>query len=96
MASSVRDLRVLLDGFVAGAPFMTFWKAFMEHMEEFEPESELSIAGQRAYDDLYEIVYLGAANPVSAAARSDGIIPEGELRERISQVRLETADRRMS
>jgi hypothetical protein len=95
VASTLGDLRVLLDDFVAGAPFMPFWSAFMEHMDGFEPERELSSAGQQAYDDLYELVYMGAANPVSAADRADGIIPEDELRERIRLIRLEPADGRM-
>ncbi|MDB4906225.1 MAG: hypothetical protein JWO05_1009 [Gemmatimonadetes bacterium] len=67
----------------------------MDLLDEFEPERELSSAGQQAYDDLCDLVYMGAANPVSAAERADGIIPEDELRKRISQIRLETANGRM-
>ena len=95
VASTLRDLRLLLDDFVGGAPFRAFWNTFMEHMETFAPEAELSPAGQRAYDDLYELVYMGAADPVSPDERADGIIGEGELRERLRHVRLETADGRM-
>jgi len=95
VASSVRELRRLLDDFVDGAPFLAFWNSFMEHMEEFEPEAELSPAGQAAYDALYDLVYMGAEDPVSAAERADGVIGEDELRERLRHVRLETAGGRV-
>ena len=95
MASSLRDLRLLLDDFIAGAPFWPFWNSFMEHMEAFVPEDFLSPAGQRTYDEVYELVYMGAPDPVSAAARDDGVVGEGELRERLRRVRLETIDGRL-
>ena len=95
MGSSLNDLRLLLDDFVDGAPFWPFWNAFMDHLEDFEPERALSPAGQRAYDELYDLVYMGAPDPVSAADRADGVIGERELRERLRHVRLEAADGRL-
>jgi hypothetical protein len=95
MGSSLPDLQRLLDDFVAGAPFWPFWNAFMEHMESFEPERVLSPVGQRAYDELYELVYMGAPDPVAAADRADGVVGEAELRERIKQFRLQATDERM-
>lgn len=96
MASSVRELRRLLDDFVDGAPFLAFWNAFMEHMEEFEPEAELSPAGQAAYDALYALVYGAVEDPVSATERAEGVVGADALRERIRDVRLETAAGRMA
>lgn len=92
MTSTLADLRLLLDDFVAGAPLWPFWNAFMEHMERFEPERALSPAGQRTYDELYELVYASVPDPVSAADRADGIIGEAELRERVGRILLEAAD----
>ena len=64
----------------------------MEHLEAFDPEHELSPAGQRAYDDMYELVYMGAPDPVAQEDRAVGVIGAAELRERLRRVRLEAAD----
>jgi hypothetical protein len=94
MGSSVADLQRLLDDFLDGAPFWPFWNAFMEHLEGFEPERKLSPAGQRAYDELYDLVYMGAPDPVPAGDRAVGVIGEAELRERLRGIRLEGSDER--
>ena len=95
MGSTLADLQRLLDDFVGGAAFWPFWNAFMEHMEGFEPERVLSPAGQQAYDEIYELVYMGAPDPVPAADHADGVIGEAELRERLKQLRLEAAGERV-
>lgn len=95
MNSSTFELRQLLDDFVSGAPFWPFWNAFMEFNETFEPERVLSPAGQQAYEELHELIYMGAPDPVSARDRADGVIGAAELRVRLRQVRLETADGRV-
>ncbi|HEX5830899.1 MAG TPA: hypothetical protein VFY16_07970 [Gemmatimonadaceae bacterium] len=95
MSSSTSDLRQLLDDFVAGAPFWPFWNAFMEFNETFEPERVLSPAGQQAYDHLYELIYMGVPDPVSARDEALGVIGAAELRVRLGQIRLETADGRV-
>jgi hypothetical protein len=94
MPSTVHELRLLLDDFADGAPVMAFWNAFMEHMETFVPEEQLSPAGREEYARLCALVYQGAADPVSPAARAAGAVGEGELRERLRGVRLETPDGR--
>ena len=92
MHSSLRALRLLLDDFVAGAPFWPFWNAFMEHLETFRPEELLSPESRVAYDELQELVYMAAPDPVPPAERADGIIGADELRRRIRAIRLVSAD----
>ena len=94
MSSSLRELHDLLDDFLAGAPFWPFWNAFMEHLESFAPERDLSADGQAAYDDLYESVYMAVPDPVAAPDQAVGVIGEGELRRRVRELRgrLRAAD----
>ena len=91
MATSVHELRLLLDDFVGGAPYLAFWNAFVEHAEDFAPEAELSPAGQLEYRALYDLVYESGADPISPAQRAEGIVGEAELRDRLRAVRLETS-----
>jgi hypothetical protein len=96
MGSSLAELQRLVDDFLDGGPFWPFWNAFMEHMEGFEPEWVLSPAGQRAYDELYELVCMGAPDPVPVDDRALGVIGETELRARLRAIRLEaTAERKV-
>lgn len=98
MSTTLRDLRLLLDDFVDGAPFWPFWNAFVEHGETFDADVLLSPAGRQQYDALYELVYLGVGDPVDEdgnPARGAAGDAERALRERVAPVRLEAADGRM-
>jgi hypothetical protein len=92
---SLTQLRRLLDDFYDGAPFWPFWNAFMDHMDGFRPDQMLSPVGQATYDTVYDLVYMGAPDPVTPADRANGVIGEGELRARLRDVRLESVDGRL-
>jgi hypothetical protein len=93
---SLAELRRLLDDFCDGAPFWPFWNAFMDHMDGFRPDRVLSPAGRATYDAVYDLVCRGAPDPVAPADRADGVIGEGELRARLRDVRLESAEGRLT
>ena len=90
MATSLHDLRLLLDDFADGAPYLAFWNAFVEHAEDFAPDAELTPAGRLAYRELYDLVYASSADPVSPAQRAQGVVGEAELRDRLRAVRLDS------
>jgi hypothetical protein len=92
--ASLRDLRLLLDDFVDGAPLWDFWNSFVEHGETFDADAALSPAGRRLYDEVYELVYLSV--PDAAVTGDDGHTRERALRERLRDVRFETADGRQA
>jgi hypothetical protein len=68
--------------FIAGGPYMPLWRAVMDGTEVIE-SSPISDAERQWFYDLYELVYMGAEDPVSGAERTDGLIGAADLRSRI-------------
>jgi hypothetical protein len=89
------ELRRLLDDFADGAPFWPFWIAFMDNLDDFRPDRVLSPAGRAAYEAVCDLVYTAVPDPVAPADRTAGVIGESELRERLRDVRLESAAGRL-
>ncbi|MDQ6770208.1 MAG: hypothetical protein M3Z54_09495 [Gemmatimonadota bacterium] len=89
MTSSAVRVNEMVATFVAGGTYMALWRAIMDSLDTIDPEKELSEADQIRYQELYDLVYMGAPDPVMPQDQVVGLIGEGELRERLRDFRLD-------
>ena len=82
-----QTIDALVAGFVAGQPFMEFWRAFMNHLESFD-DSVLSAEQRARFEELYEMVYMGQAGTPTDEDRKVGLRGEDELRAALRDFRL--------
>jgi hypothetical protein len=85
------EIDALVKRFVAGQPFGDFWQAFMDFYEAFD-DSVLPPEQRVRFEHLYEWVYMGQADPTSDAERELGLVGESELRERLRDFRVASAE----
>src|SRR3954471_18802315 len=80
----------LLDRYLADE--IEFWPFHSEFMELALPMFDGALvpfdARLQALDDMYELVYMAAPDPVSAEGQRDGIIGSAELKQRLSGMRV--------
>jgi hypothetical protein len=83
--SSITDaLDQLIDAFLTHQiDFTSFWGSFMDKWAA----ADMSSADFEAYEEAYEIVYMGASGPPRAVDRTVGILSEEEVRVRLSAFR---------
>jgi len=71
---------------------MPLWGAVMDATEQIDEDPQASDADRDWFDELYELVYMGAEDPVSAKDRKDGVIGAAELRQQIREFHLDRPD----
>jgi hypothetical protein len=83
--SSITDaLDQLIDAFLGDQlDFMSFWSSFMDKWAA----ADMSATELGAYEEAYEIVFMGASGPPRAVDRAVGILSEEEVRVRLSAFR---------
>jgi hypothetical protein len=96
MTSSLREVQRTLDDFLSGAPFMLLWRAVMDATEYVDADATLSDLERDWFDELYDLVYMAAEDPVDAESRDAGIAGAEELRGEIRALRLDRSDRRLA
>jgi hypothetical protein len=85
MPSSSERVSQLVQAFLAGQPFMDFWRAFMD-FNETEPD-DFSPAEAADFDALYDLVYMAGPGAVAPEDAAVGLIGETELRTQLRQSR---------
>jgi hypothetical protein len=84
MSSITEALDQLIDAFLSDrVDFMSFWRSFMDKWAA----ADISPTDLGAYEEAYEIVYMGAPGPPRAVDRAVGILSEEEVRVRLSAFR---------
>lgn len=78
-----------MSAFVAGGPFAPLRSAVMDAVEMVDEDDRLSDAERDWFDELYDVVYMAADDPVDAASRKRGVIGASELREQLRLARLD-------
>jgi len=88
MSTTTDALDQLIDAYLGKrVDFMSFWRAFMESWAD----GDLSGNELERYEEAYETVYMGGATPVGADERVVGVLPEEEVRSRLSTFRARGA-----
>ena len=82
-----QEIDALLARFLAGQPFMEFWRTFMNHLESFD-DSVLPAEQRARFEELYEMVYMGQAGTPTDEDRKVGLRGEDELRAALRDFRL--------
>ena len=77
----------LVARFLAGQPFMEFWRAFMDYYESFD-DSVLPVEQRVRFEELYEMVYMGQAGTATDEDRKVGLRGEDELRATLRDFRM--------
>jgi hypothetical protein len=81
-------LNALIDDFVAGrSNYDEFWSAFMSYWTDEIPDDGLTPSQWAAYEDVYELVHMGADDPVAPQDQAAGLIGASELRRRLQGLR---------
>ena len=80
MSSSFDRVRVELRRFLDGGAFGPLWRAVMDATELVDTYPGVTDAEQRWYEAVYDLVPMGAEDPVSPADRATGIVGAAELR----------------
>jgi len=94
MNAHTAKLNALIDDFVAGkSEFFSFWNDFMRVWNDEIPPDGLSAAERGLYEEAYELVYMGAPEPVAAADQTAGVIGAKVLRSRLQRFRGQVAAR---
>ena len=83
--SSLDSLRRSVSDFMAGGEFWPLWRAVMDATSL----QNLSSQDEQWFDALYDIVYMGAPDPVSGNEERDGIVAASKLRDLIRRKRLD-------
>ena len=83
MASLLSEAAAILDDFVAGQTFWPFYRTFMDFHESLAARVDVLPAEERVLDEVYDLVYMGAPEPVDPADRAVGVIGETQLRKRL-------------
>jgi hypothetical protein len=78
MTSLLSEAAAILDGFVTGQPFWPFYRTFMDFHESLAARVDVLPAEERVLDEVYDLVYMGAPDPVDAT-----VVGESQLRERL-------------
>ena len=81
------EIDALVATFLAGQPFMEFWRAFMDCYETFD-DSVLPDEQRARFEELYEMVYMGQAGAVTDEERKVGLRGEDELRAALRDFRV--------
>jgi hypothetical protein len=89
MASPLDKVRSALQAFLGGEPFKPFWIAVMEATEFVDADAGLSDAERDWFDELYDLAYMAAEDPVDAESHDAGIVGAEELRKEIRALRLD-------
>jgi hypothetical protein len=74
---------------------MPFWRAVMDATEFIDADAKLSDSDRDWFDELYDLVYMTAEDPVDAQSRSDGLRGAESLREEIRTLRLDRPGERL-
>jgi hypothetical protein len=82
-----QEIDALLARFLAGQPFMEFWRTFMNYLESFD-DSVLPAEQRARFEELYEMVYMGQAGTPTDEDRKVGLRGEDELRAALRDFRL--------
>ena len=85
--SSAQEIDALVARFLAGQPFMEFWRTFMNHLESFD-DSALPAEQRARFEELYEMVYMGQAGTATDEERKVGLRGEDELRAALRDFRV--------
>ena len=85
--STVAEIDQIVTRFLDGQPFMAFWRTFMDAYESFD-DAQLAPEDRARFEELYERVYMGAADPVSREEHALGLRGETELRAALRGFRL--------
>ena len=84
MSSMTAAFDQLIDAFLSEqSDFTSFERSFMDKWAS----ADLSSTELGAYEEAYEIVYMGSAGPPRAVDRAVGILSEEEVRTRLSSFR---------
>ena len=81
----LQSLRIALDAFMVGGDFWLLWRAVMDATSQ----DSVSDSEQRWFDELYELVYMAAPDPVCGDETRDGIIGANALRILIRERQLD-------
>ena len=91
MALSPNDLKEHLAEFMAGGAYMAFWRPVMDATEVVDSDPLWSDADRAWYCELYDLVYMGGEDPVTAGERRDGITGASDLRKLIHELGLDNS-----
>lgn len=84
MSSITNALDQLIDAFLGDQmDFTSFWGSFMDKWAA----ADMSSTDFEAYEEAYEIVYMGSSGPPRAVDRTIGILSEEEVRVRLAAFR---------
>ena len=81
------EIDELVARFVAGQPFMEFWRAFMDYFASFD-DSVLGVDQRARFEALYDMVYMGQAGVATDEDRKVGLRGEDELRAALRDFRV--------
>jgi hypothetical protein len=88
MSSSLGAVEHSVREFVTGGAFQSLWLAVMDATEVIDSAPDVSDRERDWFDRLYELVYMGAEDPVDAESRAHGVLGSAELRQRIRESAL--------
>jgi len=85
MSDATIQLDALIDRYLGGGQeFMTFWSDFMDLWNS----ADLSDSEVVAYDDAYEVVYMGSPGSISGNDQAFGLLSEDEVKARLRGFRI--------
>lgn len=84
MSAATDRIDHLIDDYLAGKRrFMSFWTEFMDAWME----SDFSDAELDAYEEVYDVVYMGAEGPIAPQDAVVGLLSEAEVKTRLHRFR---------
>jgi hypothetical protein len=78
---------------LAGGPFKSLWIAVMDATASIDADTQLADSEREWFDELYDLVYMAAEDPVDAESHDSGIVGAEELRTEIRALRLDGSRR---
>jgi hypothetical protein len=86
MSFSLGAIEHSVRAFADGGAFQPLWSAVMDATEVIDSAPDISDRERDWFDRLYELVYMGAEDPVDAQSRANGVLGAAELRQRIREL----------
>ena len=84
MSTTTEALDHLIDAYLSRrVDYMTFWRDFMETWAD----GQLTDGELTTYEEAYDAAYMGAAETPGLDERTAGVLPEDEVRSRLSAFR---------
>lgn len=80
MVTSAERLSEIVRRFIDGQDFMSFWRAFMDFVGDQHMAANLSPEEEAEFERIYDLVYMGQPDPVSARDASVGLRGEAKIR----------------